>query len=303
MLPLWIILCFVSLLRLVSSRITESSALRMGQILELECLDRDEDGEVFTLLNWSNNDKAIEDENKERKYIPFLTCNETRYPPAFKFRHSTSKQRIPCTVTVDDPTFHTFQAYLHQDYPLVCRVPSRNSDPPIWAHIPISLVGKVELSHVDIEPQLNFIFHYDRFRGWVTGGVGYSVGQTVTSQTVEQDLGWQRVKIGDQLTFEISLRWTPFLLSQANRRWISTEEIPNEHSHSGTNAVLIMIYPFLAGIGFMALFRMLYSVVWERHRIANVRQPTRFETAGISMATNNKLGGQKVKAKREREMV
>jgi len=51
MLPLWIILCCVSLLQLVSSRITESSALRMGQILELECLDRDEDGEVYTLLN------------------------------------------------------------------------------------------------------------------------------------------------------------------------------------------------------------------------------------------------------------
>ena len=66
-----------------------------------------------------------------------------------------------------------------------------------------------------------------------------------------------------------------------------------------------MIYPFLAGMGFMALFRMLYSVVWDRQRIAHIRQPTRFETAGITMAKNNKIGGHghKGKPKRERDMV
>jgi hypothetical protein len=74
-------------------------------------------------------------------------------------------------------------------------------------HIPINLVGKVELSHFDLDPRINFIFHYDRFHSWVTGGVGYSVGPTVTAQTEEQELGWQRVKIGDQVRLEFSVRY------------------------------------------------------------------------------------------------
>lgn len=264
--------CLLALL-LIPLATTEKvggTALKFGQILPLECLQRGEDGEI------------IEDENKQRVYAPFLKCNETGYPPAFKFRHSTSRARIACTVTIDDPTFHLFQAYLHHDMPLVCRLQSRREDHGHWAQIPINFVGKVQLSHVDIDPKINFIFHYDNFHQWVTGGVGYTVGPTVSSETPERDLGWQRVKIGDDIKLEFSIRW------------ISTEEISNQHSHTGVNALLIMAYPFLGGIGFMVLCRVLYSVLWSRQKIASVRQ-TRFESPGINM-TNGK-------GKSERNMV
>jgi hypothetical protein len=162
--------------------------------------------ERYVLIEYLYLYQAVEGPDKQRVYIPFPVCNETGYPPAFRYRHSTSKVRIPCTITIDDPMFHLFQSYLHHDIPLVCRLQSRRSDTDYWAHIPISLLGKVEFSHIDVEPKINFIFHYDRFHGWVTGGVGYSVGPTVTAKTAEQELGWERVKIGDELRFEFSLR-------------------------------------------------------------------------------------------------
>ena len=84
----------------------------------------------------------------------------------------------------------------------------------------------------------------------------------------------------------------------ADGRWISTEEIPNQHSHSGSNAFLIMAYPFLGGIAFMVLCRVLYSIIWSRQKIASVasvRQQTKFETTGLNLG--------KGKMKREREMV
>jgi hypothetical protein len=90
--------------------------------------------------------------------------------------------------------------------PLICRLQGRRSKTGTWAQIPINLAGKVELSHIDLEPKINFILHYDKFHGWITGGVGYSVGPVVTPQLVEEELGWQRIKIGDQVTLEFSLR-------------------------------------------------------------------------------------------------
>ena len=145
-----------------------------------------------------------EDPHKERVWTPFLKCNETGLPLTFHFRES-SRSRIPCTVQIDDPTFHIFQAYLHYDFPLACRLQSRKSGDN-WAAIPVNLVGKVELSHFDLETKLNFIIHYDRRLGWITGGVGYGIGPTVTSQTVEKDLGWQRVKIGDRVRLDLSVK-------------------------------------------------------------------------------------------------
>src|ERR1700689_4174676 len=123
----------------------------------------------------------MEDKDKQHIFTPFLICNETGSPPTFNFRQSTSRTKSSCTVTMDDPTFHLFQAYLHLDIPLICRLPSRHSDSEHWAQIPINLIGKSELSHFDIEPKINFIIHYDRTKGYITGGVGYSQGPTVTS--------------------------------------------------------------------------------------------------------------------------
>jgi len=77
----------------------------------------------------------------------------------------------------------------------------------LWAHIPINLVGKAELSHFDIETRMNFIFHYDRWHNWVMGGVGYSIGSVVTKDTEEEEMGWKRVKIGDQVQLEFSIRY------------------------------------------------------------------------------------------------
>jgi hypothetical protein len=166
----------------------------------------------------------VEDEDKQRTYIPFLTCNETGNPPSFAFRTSTLKHKIPCTITIDDPTFHFFQAYLHHDLPLVCRLPARKQSTDLriidaktndaeevesgpWVHIPINLVGKAELSHFDIETRINFIFHYDRWHHWVSGGVGYSLGSVVGKDTEEEELGWKRVKIGDQVQLDFSIRY------------------------------------------------------------------------------------------------
>ena len=199
-----------------------------------------------------------------------------------------------------------------------------------WAHIPINLVGKAELSHFDIETRMNFIFHYDRWHNWVMGGVGYSVGSVATKDTEEEEMGWKRVKIGDQVQLEFSIRYVhlliPVLLKNLrnmflcdmagiclcftrtssliireviNGSWISTDEIPNQHTHSGSNALLIMAYPFLGGIGFMVLCRVLYSILWSRQKIASVasvRQQTRLDTPGINF-------GKTGKPKREREMV
>jgi hypothetical protein len=148
----------------------------------------------------------VEDANKQRVFIPFLTCNETGKPPTFNFRQSTSRSRTSCTVTIDDFTFHLFQSYLHLDLPLICRLPSRHSDTDHWTQIPINLIGKTELSHFDIEPKINFVLHYDRIKGNIKGGAGYSIGPTVTSEIKEDELGWHRIKIGDNLRLEISVR-------------------------------------------------------------------------------------------------
>ena len=113
---------------------------------------------------------------------------------------------MSCTVTIDDSTFHLFQAYLHLDLPLICRLPSHHSDTEHWTQIPINLIGKTELSHFDIEPKINVVLHYDRIKGNINGGVGYSIGPTVTSDIKEDELGWHRIKIGDHLRLEISVR-------------------------------------------------------------------------------------------------
>ena len=36
--------------------------------------------------------------------------------------------------------------------------------------------------------------------------MGYSQGPTVTSETQEDELGWHRIKIGDEVKFEFSVR-------------------------------------------------------------------------------------------------
>ena len=113
---------------------------------------------------------------------------------------------MSCTVTIDDSTFHLFQAYLHDDIPLVCRLPSSHSETGGWAQIAINLIGKAELSHFDVEPKINFVLHYDRIKGNIIGGVAYSIGPTITSETKEDDLGWHRIIIGDELRFEFSVR-------------------------------------------------------------------------------------------------
>lgn len=148
----------------------------------------------------------MEDANKQLVFTPFLTCNETENPPTFNFRQSTSPSRVYCTVAIDDPTFHHFQEYLHHDLPLICRLPSSLSETGNWAQIPINLIGKAELSHFDIDPKINFVLHYDRIKGYITGGAGYSIGPTVTGDAKEDDLGWHRIKIGDNLPLEFSVR-------------------------------------------------------------------------------------------------
>jgi len=136
MLLLWVLFVYALLIRTVKGQNGEVSALESNQELELQCLQRDEDGDIE------------EDSNKQRIYASFLICNETGSPPTFHFRQSTSRDRIPCTVTIDDPTFHLFQAYLHHDFPLSCRLQSRNAGNENWAAIPINLIGKVEFSHL-----------------------------------------------------------------------------------------------------------------------------------------------------------
>lgn len=271
---------------IVSGQKVGGTALEVGQLLELECIQRDEDGEVRSLqITTKLTTQAVEDTKKQRIFTPFLICNETGSPPTFNFRRSTSRTRTSCTVTIDDPTFHLFQAYLHLDIPLICRLPSYQSENGYWIQIPINLIGKAELSHFDIEPKINFIIHYDRTKGRITGGVAYSQGPTVTSETEETDLGWHRIKIGDEIQFEFSVRYDlqPTNISILMGRWISTEEVANEHTHRGSNALLIMAYPFLGGVLFWVLCRVLYDVLWSRQRIASVRQQTRFETAGAGM--------------------
>ena len=84
------------------------------------------------------------------------------------------------------------------------------------------------------------------------------------------------------------------LIYEGNCSWIWTEEIPKQHTHSGLNAIHIMAYPFLGGIVFMVLCRVLYDVIWSRQKIASVRQQTRFEGTGLNMG--------KVKSKSARDM-
>jgi hypothetical protein len=81
---------------------------------------------------------------------------------------------------------------------------------------------------------------------------------------------------------------------RGNCSWIWTEEIPKQHTHNGLNAIHIMAYPFLGGIAFMVLCRVLYDVVWSRQKIASVRQQTRFEGATLNIG--------KGKSKRARDM-
>lgn len=46
------------------------------------------------------------------------------------------------------------------------------------------------------------------------GGVGYSVGSVVTKDTAEEEMGWKRVKIGDQVRLEFSIRYLHLFESQ-----------------------------------------------------------------------------------------
>jgi hypothetical protein len=197
------LLLLVSIFPFATARDT---ALRVGEALQLECLLRDDEGEVLTLL-WPTDDKIVEDSEKERVYSPFMICNETGQSPTFNFRQPTNRARNTCTVEIDDPTFHLFENYLHHDMPLACRIRS-SAGVDHWAHVPINLLGKVQLSHFDVEKKINFLFHYSREKGWISGGVGYSLGPAVTLKTSESDLDWERVKIGDQVQFELSVRFS-----------------------------------------------------------------------------------------------
>jgi len=49
MLLFWTLLSYVLLVRLIAAENTEGTAIEIGRTLPLECLKRDDDGEVFLL--------------------------------------------------------------------------------------------------------------------------------------------------------------------------------------------------------------------------------------------------------------
>ena len=85
------------------------------------------------------------------------------------------------------------------------------------------------------------------------------------------------------IEYHSNSRYGTRVFGQADHSWISTKEIPNQHTHSGLNALLIMVYPFLGGIALMVLCRVLYEIIWSRRTIAMLRWQTGFESTGINM--------------------
>ena len=148
------------------------------------------------------------DASNEEIYAPFLICEETGSPLTFPFRESTNENYIPCAVAIDEQTFDSFEIYLHNNSPRICRLQSLSYEGKPSGQIFVNFVGDVRFSYLNIEPKLDFIVHFNQSRsGFVEGGMGYTLERKVPKIESNQESNLQRIQIGDEIQFEISVKY------------------------------------------------------------------------------------------------
>ena len=173
------------------------------------------------------------DASGELQYIPFPTCNETGRPLELLFGSEKGIDiptgissepdlrllDINCTLAeLDDSLFHLLEFYIHNDAPLSCRVPSlplssstsRTSQD--YTHLQFALTGKLQLSHLHIDPRLNVIVHTTApTKKDKTGEIstGDREGQILaaTAYSLPPTLSSPQLVIGDPLPFQLTVRW------------------------------------------------------------------------------------------------
>ncbi|KAK6531632.1 hypothetical protein TWF694_002811 [Orbilia ellipsospora] len=157
------------------------------------------------------------DEHGILQYIPFLTCSETGRPLEFKY---LSEDPINCTVkSITADVFHLWEFYIHNDSPLACRVPARpqTGDRRItgdvgveageWIPFVISLIGKLDLSHLHISTTLNVIMHTGVLTKANSELLYPGTIDSATAYSVSPNVGSTRIIIGDNLPLRFKIRW------------------------------------------------------------------------------------------------
>lgn len=142
-------------------------------------------------------------------YEAFPVCKETKKPLMLPYYHDIDN--FNCTIELTDPIYHLLQLYIHQDAPMSCRIPQGKNGNQFVPFI-INIGGKIEQSHIDVDARLNLIFTYfdaaedqlsaqtgnGKVRGFIKAATSYNVNSNTT-----------RMIIGEELTFQFSIRWFP----------------------------------------------------------------------------------------------
>lgn len=116
-----------------------------------------------------------------------------------------------CTIDLGHEFFHVFQLYIHEDVPFSCRIPftksqTQNPAPPadspeakaatLYTSLTFNIRGRVQESHLDIDPFLNVAMVANTSAGSIISSIGFSSGSKA-----------QRFIIGDSLPLAMAVRW------------------------------------------------------------------------------------------------
>lgn len=143
-------------------------------------------------------------------YAPFPKCFETDAPLTLRYGVD---EVFNCTIDLGHEFFHIFQLYIHEDVPFSCRIPFTKTQNPspappadspeekaakLYTSFTFNIRGRVQESHLDIDPFLNMAAVVNTTAGSVTSAIAFSSGSTV-----------QRFIIGDPLPLTLAVRWYP----------------------------------------------------------------------------------------------
>lgn len=135
-------------------------------------------------------------------YAPFPNCFETDKPLSLKYNVD---EVLNCTIDLGHDFFHVFQLLIHEDVPFSCRIPyakrvidsdSKEASEPAFIPLTFNIRGKIQESHLHIDPFLNVALLANNTGNTVISGSAFSSGSTS-----------QRAIIGDSLSLKLAVRW------------------------------------------------------------------------------------------------
>lgn len=180
---------------LVTSQAAEIETYPKLEGVSLNSYDTYKKGDVIPLESSKRQIDTGEhffDQNGNIVFMDFVSCQETQQPPTLKF---DTDEHFKCTIKFEDRLYHLFQLYLHQDAPLLCRLPIRpKSD--LYVPFDIQIRGDVLESHFDIDPNLNLLLFTDG-EGGIVSGTSFSSSLNTT-----------RVIIGTSVQLDFDVRWS-----------------------------------------------------------------------------------------------